>query len=171
MAAEQREEIESDLEEEEMMAEEEERRRRASAGDGLRDDADRRRSVTFDSLARSPISKSRPLSNRPSFSASRSRSRSKDPLLKQNTGHIDAAGLGAGESAISESSTVTDLPGDSHISTGSTSRHRGRGDDDDPMKDAALWATIREGSIARRAKWRRPGMQWYAAIYFVSVRR
>ncbi|KAJ9110258.1 hypothetical protein QFC19_001661 [Naganishia cerealis] len=35
----------------------------------------------------------------------------------------------------------------------------------DPTKDPEEWARIREGSIARRSRWRRPGPYWYVYSY------
>jgi hypothetical protein len=45
----------------------------------------------------------------------------------------------------------------------------------DPTKDPEEWARIREGSIARRSRWRRPGPYWYVkrslTIAYTSIDR
>jgi hypothetical protein len=123
------------VEEDEERDEEEERERQGTAKKTAGKDADRRRSVTFQQAASSSSTTSTAVSHSDEGSPT---SRS---IRNAATGGKDA--------------TERDplLP---------ATKGNGQGDDSiyDPTKDPHEWARIREGSIARRSRWRRPGPYW-----------
>lgn len=121
--------------EDEERVEEEERERQGTAKKQAEKDADRRRSVTFKQAASSSSTTSTAVSHSDDGS----------PTSRQAaTGGKDA--------------TERDplLPAKRDIAGNE------QGDDSiyDPTKDPQEWARIREGSIARRSRWRRPGPYW-----------
>jgi hypothetical protein len=121
--------------EDEERAEEEERERQGTAKKTAGKDADRRRSVTFQQAASSSSTSSTAVSHSDEGSPTSPR------IRNAATGGKDA--------------TERDplLP---------VTKGNGQGDDSiyDPTKDPHEWARIREGSIARRSRWRRPGPYW-----------